>query len=348
MKFLPGWSRRLAVVLVPVLFVLALGAAVFWLANSTWLVRQLAGPVCGRLLKEFTFERIAIGEQRCRLEGVCVWRDLSLSGTLRGKPLEFRLGQLEWRGWRSAFGSGRVWEFMLEGADLRWSPGHLEGGTVVLRLRWPAGQPVSDGQWQLQSLLWDKLRLTRARGKFSADASFLRLEEMQAEAYGGHIEGEGGVRFASIGYTLDLALERLSTLLMGDIDTGIPQQIDGMVSGHFKFGGTAGRMDVLQADLQLSSGGAVNAALLGSFLSYLPQSREKKLVERLIRAGGKLAVELFSVRIANVGHGLLSGELHLTSKAVNTALNLDYDIRTDGAWQNLLAYWQSLPGQLQK
>jgi hypothetical protein len=348
MKFLPGWSRRLAVVLVLALFVLALGAAVVWLSNSTWLVRQLAGPVCGRVLREFSLERFTVGEQRCRLEGVCVWKNLSLSGILRGKPLEFRLEQLEWRGWRSVFGPGRVWKFVLEGADLRWEPGHLAGGTVALRLSWPAGQPVFDGQWQLQSLTWDKLRLTSARGKLSGDASFLRLEEMKAEAYGGHIAGALGVQFASAGYTLDLALDQLSTLLMGDIDASVPQQIDGMVSGQLKVEGTAERMDALQAGLHLSSGGAVNAALLGSLLSYLPQSREKKLVERLVKAGGKLAVELFSVRIANVGYGLLAGELHLTSKAVNTALNLGYDIRTDGAWQNLLTYWQSLSEQLQK
>lgn len=348
MRFLPGWSRRLAVVLVLVLFALLLGAAFWGLLNSTWLVRQLARPVSDRVLSGFSFERFTVADQRCRLEGVCVWKNLFLSGILRGKPLELRLGQLEWRGWRSFSGSGRGWEFTLQEAELHWGPGHLEGGGGTLSLHWPAGQPVFDGKWQLRSLAWDKLRLTNAGGRLSGDTSALRFEEMRAEAYGGHLEGALGFRFASAGYTLDLVLDRLNTLLMADIDASVPQQVDGMVSGHFKVEGTAERMDALQADLHLSSGGAVNAALLGSFLSYLPQSREKKMVERLVKAGGKLAVELFSVRISNVGYGLLAGELHLTSKAVNTALNLGYDIRTDGAWQSLLTYWQSLSEQLQK
>ena len=92
-------------------------------------------------------------------------------------------------------------------------------------------------------------------------------------------------------------------------------------------------------DLTMPSGGKVSASLLAALTQYLPQSREKKRLDVLIRKGGKVALEAFSFTMKGGQAGKFSGDVRLKSREINLELNLTHEINTDGTIDSLFGYW---------
>jgi len=88
-------------------------------------------------------------------------------------------------------------------------------------------------------------------------------------------------------------------------------------------------------------GSSISAGLLSLLTQYIPQSREKKRLDALIKAGGKLPVQLLSFAVKTETPRHLKGEIHIKSKDVNLQINITNDINTDGTLISLLGYWQT-------
>jgi hypothetical protein len=106
--------------------------------------------------------------------------------------------------------------------------------------------------------------------------------------------------------------------------------------------GDARKITTFNADFSLPAGGKVTSVLLSDFLQYLPKSREKKRLDKLVKIGEKLAVEVFSFTIQNDAPDHWSGVVQLASKDVNIRANRTYDIHIDGTWEGLATSWTAI------
>jgi hypothetical protein len=150
-------------------------------------------------------------------------------------------------------------------------------------------------------------------------------------------------------YSIHLALKDIDTGRLGTINPQIAGQISGRMSGEVSLEGAGDQLVGFMADLSLPSGGSVDAAFLATLTqyvptlsNYLPNSKEKKRFEALIRSGGKLAVEVLNFSIENDSARHLAAALHLASQEANVDWNLTYDIYVDGTWEDLLRSWQAI------
>ena len=141
-------------------------------------------------------------------------------------------------------------------------------------------------------------------------------------------------------YAAEFAVEDFDVAQLVDVNAQIAAQLDGRVTGSVAWQGGDGTLDALDTDLGMPAGGKMSASLLAALTQYLPQSREKKRLELLIKKGGKLPMELFALTMKSVQARKLTGEIRLRSREINLELNLTQEINTDGTLASLWAYWQ--------
>jgi hypothetical protein len=170
----------------------------------------------------------------------------------------------------------------------------------------------------------------------------VEMRALKFKAYDGNLTGKVMVqtRGTPITYNGEIFMEGFNVAGLGDVNPAISQQLDGVVTGTVSVEGDPVSLRTLDASLTMPSGGNISAALLAALTQYLPASREKKRLDALISAGGKLGMELFSFTLKGGKAGAFAGELHLRSREINLELNLTHEINTDGTIASLLAYWQ--------
>jgi hypothetical protein len=146
-----------------------------------------------------------------------------------------------------------------------------------------------------------------------------------------------------------LSLQDMDTEELTSLSPQVVEQVSGRVVGEVKISGAGKVLTDFLADLSMPSGGRVNAAFLATLTqylptlsNYLPNSKEKKKFEALIKSGGKLAVETLSFLVKNDSSQHLAAALSLASREANINWNLTYDIYVDGTWDDLLQSWQAI------
>jgi hypothetical protein len=174
------------------------------------------------------------------------------------------------------------------------------------------------------------------------NAATIEACDIHAEVYGGRMSGTAHVMLKPVTYAADLKLDGLQTAKLAEVNEQISAQMAGRISGIVRIAGDGTRPNAIETDLQMPSGGKINAALLSALTQYLPQSQERKMLEALIKNGGKLAVEVFSFTMKSHAPDKLSGLIKIASKQANMELNLTHDIKTDGTWDGLAQSWQAI------
>ncbi len=319
------------------------------IAGLLWIVHDhqaLAGIVrwsVARALPGVCVTKLEIGAQhfgglqKIRLENVsCVAR-------ITGGILDIKAKGFEISGIRTLFSSTKALVVHVVGADIDFASGKGRGIIADFEIHFlDKGSTRMTGPVTVETLMWDKLKAGKTSFSLTGVGNALEFRDIRSEAYGGMISGMTRILLKPISYVADIRLDRLQTFRLAEFNEQISTQMAGRISGIVRVAGDAQRPTLIDADLQMPSGGKVNAALLSALTQYLPKSQERKRLDILIRNGGKLAVEVFSFTIKSNTPDHLSGMIKLASKEANIELNLTHDILTDGTWDGLAESWRAI------
>ena len=316
--------------------------SVLWIAHDPRPLAMIARWSLERAFPDVRVTDFKIGKHVISPQKT-VFEDVFCATKISGHILVVQVKRLEVADFSTFFSNKKTLHVHLAGADVDFEPGKAHGITADLTIFFLDKRSILvTGPLTAQALLWDKLKAEKTSCQLKSDAKSVELWDILSEAYGGTITGMARIFLKPISYDADIKISRLQTSKLAEFNEQIGAQMAGRISGIVRVAGDVRRVTLIDADLQMPSGGKVNAALLSALTQYLPQSQERKRLDVLIKNGGKLAVETFSFTMKSNTPDHLSGLIKLASKEANIELNLTHDIQTDGTWDGLAQYWQAI------
>ncbi|MEI8012786.1 MAG: hypothetical protein WCI27_09980 [Candidatus Omnitrophota bacterium] len=316
--------------------VMALVILMMSVLQTPWLTRVL----CRRALSAHAgvvVKGLHIGSQHFSLPGRVEMKDILLELKVNGKPMVLETPGVLVTGLQSLWGGERRILLASEKMHARYDLADAAdaGAQFTLTSEGLSG-PVTAAEF-----VWDKINAREVSAFVIIKNSGIEVRAAKMQAYGGRVTGQAVVRTGQLpAYTGEIFVEGCDMARLSDINRELADQLNGAVTGSVKLAGDAVAIKAVDADLMIPAGGKISASLLGALTQYLPQSREKKRLDLLIRNGGKLAMELFSFTMKGGPQGKFSGELKLRSREINLELNIVHDINTDGTLASLAAYGQ--------
>jgi hypothetical protein len=292
---------------------------------------------------EVRVKDLKVGRQHFTFPGAVDLSDVRLVLGLKGGDLVVDVPGMRISGLQTFFSRERMYRFVLAGASVVFPGVEVRevGADLMLGSRSGADFLLS-GPVRAGTAKWDRVKAVDVDFFLSAVPGVWEFRACQARAFGGEVTGRGVLDFSNgFRYEAEIAAIDLGTAELAQVNPGIAGQLGGRVSGTVRLGGRDGRMETLTTDVGMPAGGEMSARLLAALAQYIPSSREKKRLDAVIKAGGRLNVEVLSFSLKSETPRHLSGGIHIISKEVNLELNITNDIRTDGTLESLLSYWQT-------
>lgn len=320
------------------LFIGSLGIALY----TPWLTVKLIRGVVAHQAKNIQLTDLKIKDQYFYFPGKIVLKDVSCTARINGRVLTMTAPEIQAVGLETLLLSKKAVAFYVTGAEVSFVPLQLLNMDVSLTmLRRDDGLFMVEGPVRIRSVRFDKAELEDVLFQLVGDASSLEARDINARLYGGTVQGSSRIELSGMAYTASLNIDDVETARAAAWNVAFSDQLAGRLSGHVVLTGKAEVLDEITTDWRMLDGSSVNASLLSALTQYIPQSREKKRLEVLINAGGKLPVQLFSFAVKTITSRRLLGEIHLKSRDVNLEINITNDINTDGTLTSLLGYWQT-------
>ncbi|MBF0121927.1 MAG: hypothetical protein HQL21_00795 [Candidatus Omnitrophica bacterium] len=314
-----------------------------WIINDPRPLSNMVRWSVERAIPGVRFSELKIAKQNFFWPARVVFENVSCRAQIAGHSLAVKAKTLEFSKFVSLPSLKRSVNCYLSGGEVDFEPGKARGLTAQLEISVSnKGATVVAGPLTVEALMWDKIKAGKTSCQLKSDVKSVELSDVRSEAYGGTITGMAHMIIKSLSYAVDINFDRLQTSRLAEFNEQISAQMAGRISGIVHVTGNALRPTLIDADLKMPSGGKVNAALLSALTQYLPKSQERARLDVLIKNGGKLAVEVFSFTIKSNTPDHLSGLIKLASKDANIELNLTHDILTDGTWDGLVQYWQTI------
>lgn len=238
---------------------------------------------------------------------------------------------------------GRTTKLGLKRAEMAWDKLTLKNVSGTAELSRTADGPVYKGSFSAGSLSWDKLAVFTLSGNFLGDAHKADMKDLKGDFYGGKLSGLAGIKSGPLPeYDINISLANADPELLARALGGAFREFSGRLTGSVRLAGQGTRINALNMSWNLPQGGEVSAALLSSVSAYFPPSVEKKRLDKLIRAGEKLAVEVFLFTMRNDAPDHLTGQIGLKSRRANLDLNVTHDISVDARVDSLLRAWAAV------
>jgi hypothetical protein len=285
---------------------------------------------------------LSIKTQHFSFPGKVALGDVACKALLNGRAAAFDVHQVTLTGLETLFSPKKALALNMTGADISFVPLRLSGlEASVAILRRDDGLLIMEGPVSVKKVFWDKAELDDFSFQLLGDTASLELRDIKGDLYGGTIQGEARVVMAGTSYTVNIDIKDVDIAQAGVWNASLSEQLSGRLSGRMAVSGRGEELSNIMTDWRMLDGSSISAGLLSLLTQYIPQSREKKRLDALIKVGGKLPVQLLSFAVKTETPRHLSGEIHIRSKDVNLEINITNDINTDGTLMSLLEYWQT-------
>ncbi len=333
--------------LVIILSVIVCGIVIFSAAyaalNSPWATEKLVRRAFLKSLGNVKLTDIHIARQKFFWPSHFEFGDIVVGLEVEGKVLSIACTNLELDIRRIAR-EGKEFDVWIDRTSLSYDLGRAENARAELKIVLPQqGGIIFQGPVSAQIMVWDRARAENVSAVFLGDDKGFYFDTLKGDAFNGSFAGGADIFLtAPVAYSVRLDLKGFDTAELATVSPEVVEQVNGRIDGVLSFNGAGDRLTGIQADLSIPSGGRVNASLLATLTQYLPETKEKKRLDALIRVGGMLSVESFVFMVKNDSPGHLAGEIKLTSKEANLNLNLTHDIYVDGTWEDLLKSWGAI------
>ncbi|MBF0485838.1 MAG: hypothetical protein HQL16_04915 [Candidatus Omnitrophica bacterium] len=331
------------VIFIIVVFLTIFFAALVAALNSPWLSVKLARRILRSALKEVKLTEVVVTRQHFTMPGEVEFTGVRLLLMIKGKPLTINVPHCHVTGLQTFFSNEPRVFITVKDAAAQFPPGEARNVGAELSFSMTADKKfVLSGPVSAQEASWDRFKAAQVSFFLAGAPERWEFRAIKASAYGGGLAGKAQVVFSQVpAYDVELFLSDMLTTELSKINLQISEQLGGKIGGAVHVTGNGEKMSSLATDLSMPGGGKMSASLLGVLTQYIPQSREKKMLDDLIKVGGLLDVEVLSFSMKSDSPRHLSGEVHILSKAINVELNITNDINTDGTLESLLSYWQA-------
>lgn len=335
--------RRAAFFVVLPLSVLFLVGSVGWIVLETpWFTSKIIRSVVARYAGNVQLTDLQLKAQHVRFPGQMTFDDVRCQGLFNGQKFSVGISRISVSGLETLFLPQKALTMVMAKADVSFLPLRLSNMKASLAiLRRDDGLFMMEGPLLVEKASWDKAELQDLSLQLVGDLSSMEMRDIRARLYSGEVQGQARMMWADKSYTVLAEIEGVNIAQAGEWNAALPQQLSGRLSGRVALTGRGEDLQEITTDWHMLDGSGISALLLSALTQYIPQSREKKRLDVLIKAGGKLPVQLLSFAVKTETPRHLLGEIHLKSKDVNLEVNMTNDIHTDGTLKSLLGYWQT-------
>lgn len=195
---------------------------------------------------------------------------------------------------------------------------YLQGTLKVLKVQY--------GEYQVKNII------SNIEGQKN---SFL-FDQFKADFYGGNLRGNFSFVYApQPAYHINIELKEVDALLLRKAQPAF-ENIRGRISGPLVIDGNLNEITSLQGALKTVKGAEIKAFLLQPILQYVPVSKQKQQLEKVIAIDGLVPLQTAEIYLDSLERNKLSSRLKLKSKEYNLDLNISLDLNVDGGLMRLL------------
>lgn len=185
-----------------------------------------------------------------------------------------------------------------------------------------------------QEIKYNDLSCSHMRAQGKAYSQNIEAESIQADCYEGKITARFRLSYAKIlSYQTDIDFIQVNLSRLENVNREVFSNLRGFVDGNVRISEENGKA-ALESHLKISSGGEVRAELLKPLLQYIPQSLQRKELEKLIREDGLVSLDKGVVYLKSISDEKLSSQINLESRKLNLNTNLTVDVNVDGGIRN--------------
>ncbi len=321
---------------------LFLGAGLWVILDTPWFTARIMRVVMSHQMSNVKLTDLSIKTQRFSFPGKVALGDVLCKVSFNGRAATLEVHQVALTGLETLFSPKKALALNMTGMDVSFLPlrlSNVEASVTILRR--DDGLFIMEGPVAVKKAFWDKAELDDLSFQLLGDAASLELRNIKGNLYGGAIQGDARVVMAGMSYIVNTDIKDVDIAKAGVWNASLSDQLSGQLSGKVSVAGRGEELSNITTDWHMLDGSSISAGLLSLLTQYIPQSREKKRLDALIKAGGKLPVQLLSFAVKTETPRHLKGEIHIKSKDVNLQINITNDINTDGTLISLLGYWQT-------
>jgi len=179
--------------------------------------------------------------------------------------------------------------------------------------------------------------LTDARGAFAAAPGRLTISPFEGKLYGGQGKADVLVTFEpEPAYVVKAQISGVDIKMLEEVNPAVFSNMKGTVAGDIAVNGDSRGIRGASGSLWSGPGAEVKAFLLKPLLDYIPQSTQKKELERLIATAGNISLDTATLAIKDLTDERISTKINLKSKKFNLDIGLALDLNIEGGLNNLL------------
>lgn len=193
------------------------------------------------------------------------------------------------------------------------------------------------GNLKAASVDFAPYRLEEISTLLEGDERQINFKNVFVRCYGGNIRGEISFDNPSmLKYRAHFQLSGIDLKEMRTISDQAFSLVEGKLDGEITESGAGNKVDNFTADLNVREGGKLKAYLLTWIIDYIPQSVQRKDLEKLIKTESYIPIDKAVIQIKSLGEYQLTTATNLKSNKLNLDLNLTEDINFDTPLGNLI------------
>ncbi len=159
----------------------------------------------------------------------------------------------------------------------------------------------------------------------------LNFETKPVGFYGGTLTVDGTMEVVvEPDYEINVDFDTVDLGLLPKEAGGLTSNFKGIVSGALQLAGGRDVQSSIQGKLMAEPGANIKASLLKHVMDYIPNSRQRKNFEEILKKDGFVNLSFAQSEIKNDGNQNLNIKNQLKIKSLNIDYNPEIDIRMDG------------------
>lgn len=225
----------------------------------------------------------------------------------------------------------------LQGADIRWGNGAVEGLNIKLRTdaRKP-GQVQADGILSGKSFRFARYQLNEFTGRVRGTEKKWQVFDLSAKGYGGTFTGQIDVQFSPLDYIFYLEFSGLNGKGLATLGESFFSMIHGEVEGTLRMIGNETEFTLLAVNMEMPKGGTLDAPLMRRVAEEYADSQQKEVILSGLQSSSSFPVEKAILNLHSTNDLRSVCSFHIENKAQNLFLIRSVNMKLDKGFRHFL------------
>ncbi len=335
MEKLDGTGMMKRFFLVFSLIIFLFGVGVLMLLNSSGFSEKIISGLLDRNLKDISVADLKITKQVFHPAGFLTLSDISLQ--VKSKEDTFLISFDSIHIKLHHLYSRKNARIFIDLKGLNVDSGILKCTDAKINIISSRDGALEGGNFTVEKIKYLDYEVTNIAGDIAAEESTLMIRRMTGNFYGGQIATEVLLENdRQLNYSITVSLKDVDIKKLEEANKAIFSNAKGMVDGKIEITGSKkGDYDV-EGRIYSFSDTEVKASLIKPLLDYIPQSRQKKDLDLLLKQQGNIPLESAEIILLSVTDESIKTRVELKSKKFNLDIGVGFDFNIEGGVQNFL------------